>query len=511
MNSIGRRSNVQEQGTAYPGNAAVDWGYNARGEVTLHNHSANANDRVFEFDGIGNRTKGAVGTVLPVGADTVSNALNQYTNFTGSNLGYDFDGNLTTDGGANASGTPRTYQWDGQNQLRQVSLTTGGAVLASFRYDPSGRRISKTGSGVTTWYVYDGWNLIAEYQSGTLQRKHVWGPDLSGSAQGAGGIGGLLCTHIGSSRYYPLYDGSGNICQYLDAAGAIAAKYEYGPFGQLHSASGSASGSLRFRFSTKYADPETGDYYYGYRYYSAWMGRWLSRDPIGEHGGTNLYDFVWNNPSGWVDVLGRNPIPVQGGFGFHGWTFTDEQGKVWPEDGNFEDRAGGRENSNVGGGETGKDMLEHMKNLTKNNCCLQDYRIAGHGWGSGRGDGVPSYHPGDEEGFNLDKTKGRPSANGDVRDVNDLKNEISKGSIKFCRPCTISIFSCRISDAFIQGLAQATGCKVTAAGGACRRNPNGAGWESNADKPGDSNKFRQSNGGTVPVDAEHIFIPPLYK
>lgn len=103
VNSMGRRSNVQEQGTAYPGNAAVDWGYNARGEVTLHNHSANANDRVFAFDGIGNRTKGAAGTVLPVGADTVSNALNQYTAFTGSNLGYDFDGNLTTDGGANSS------------------------------------------------------------------------------------------------------------------------------------------------------------------------------------------------------------------------------------------------------------------------------------------------------------------------------------------------------------------------------------------------------------------------
>lgn len=62
---MGRRSNVQEQGTAYPGNAAVDWGYNALGEVTLHNHSANANDRVFAFDGIGNRTKGAVGTAIP--------------------------------------------------------------------------------------------------------------------------------------------------------------------------------------------------------------------------------------------------------------------------------------------------------------------------------------------------------------------------------------------------------------------------------------------------------------
>jgi RHS repeat-associated protein len=47
--------------------------------------------------------------------------------------------------------------------------------------------------------------------------------------------------------------------------------------------------------------------YYGYRYYDPVTGRWPSRDPIGERGGENLYGFVYNDPTGWIDILGLNP------------------------------------------------------------------------------------------------------------------------------------------------------------------------------------------------------------
>jgi RHS repeat-associated protein len=39
-----------------------------------------------------------------------------------------------------------------------------------------------------------------------------------------------------------------------------------------------------FRFSTKYQDEETDLLYYGYRYYNASTGRWITRDPLTEAG-----------------------------------------------------------------------------------------------------------------------------------------------------------------------------------------------------------------------------------
>jgi RHS repeat-associated protein len=59
-----------------------------------------------------------------------------------------------------------------------------------------------------------------------------------------------------------------------------------------------------FLFSTKYYDWETGLYYYGYRYYNPSTGRWLSRDPLGEQGGKNLYCLCFDCPIDGVDPLG---------------------------------------------------------------------------------------------------------------------------------------------------------------------------------------------------------------
>ena len=86
-------------------------------------------------------------------------------------------------------------------------------------------------------------------------------------------------------------------------SGRVVEQYEYGPFGEVLKKTGTVS-SVPFRFSTKYQDDETGVPYYGYRYYQPSTGRWLSRDPIQERGGPNLYDFVVNRPIGSIDRLG---------------------------------------------------------------------------------------------------------------------------------------------------------------------------------------------------------------
>ena len=64
------------------------------------------------------------------------------------------------------------------------------------------------------------------------------------------------------------YDAYGNIMGYWDAQGNVVAEYTYDAFGKLIASSGPMAEVFSFRYSTKYFDPETGFYYYGYRYYS---------------------------------------------------------------------------------------------------------------------------------------------------------------------------------------------------------------------------------------------------
>ena len=191
-----------------------------------------------------------------------------------------------------------------------------------FKYDYLGRRVQKkvlnnwTGtSGATVThlkYVYDGHNLIAELDASVNSKPvlstYVWGLDLSGTMQGAGGVGGLLMVKDGTKTYFPAYDGNGNLLALLDSAdGSLDAKYEYGAFGEPLRVGGTAiAADNPFRFSTKYTDVESGLVYYGFRYYSPSLGRFLNRDPLGEAGGSNLYAFVENDPvNGW-DYLGLN-------------------------------------------------------------------------------------------------------------------------------------------------------------------------------------------------------------
>ena len=84
----------------------------------------------------------------------------------------------------------------------------------------------------------------------------------------------------------------------------VVAQYEYIPFGTTITQTGDMAAVNPFRFSSEYHDDEIGLVYYNYRYYNPTLGRWLSRDPIGEDGGENLYGFVNNNPIIYWDLLG---------------------------------------------------------------------------------------------------------------------------------------------------------------------------------------------------------------
>jgi RHS repeat-associated protein len=242
-------------------------------------------------------------------------------------LTYDLDGNLSFDG-------IWTYQWDCENRLAAMSMTNVAGVANSnrlrleFAYDYQGRRGSKTvkswnggtfTNAVTTRFVYDlsaegagGWNLVASLdpQSSLLQ-AFLWGQDLSGTEDGAGGIGGLVGvfeTSNGqiSNCHFASYDGNGNVTALVKASDAsVSARYEYSPFGETLRATGPMAKANPFRFSTRFADDESGLVYYGCRDYSPPAGRWISRDPLQEAaGGNNLYAFVANSPIASTDPLG---------------------------------------------------------------------------------------------------------------------------------------------------------------------------------------------------------------
>ena len=202
----------------------------------------------------------------------------------------------------------RQYAYDAENRLTSVS--SNGVPLVTNAYDAQGRRVHKTTPNATTTFFYDGWNLVEERiacTDGTTSTvQYHWGKDLSGSLQGSGGIGGLLYMKRNGTIYVPHYDAHGNIVRYTDTAGAVMAEYAYGAFGDLLSATGPMADAFRIRFSSKYLDPETGLYYYGYRFYSPALMRWLNRDPIEERGGVNVYAFCGNGSTYRLDARGTS-------------------------------------------------------------------------------------------------------------------------------------------------------------------------------------------------------------
>jgi len=104
------------------------------------------------------------------------------------------------------------------------------------------------------------------------------------------------------------------VTEYLDGSGAVQSHYEYDPFGNDITPAGTAGSlhnSFPFRFSTKYLDPESGQYEYGMREYNQLIGRWNSRDPIEEDGGLNLYGICSND---LFDCFGEYGKDVHGYF-----------------------------------------------------------------------------------------------------------------------------------------------------------------------------------------------------
>jgi RHS repeat-associated protein len=180
-------------------------------------------------------------------------------------------------------------------------------------YDYRHRRFRKETQTAVHFYVWDGWNLAAETVSNKLTSAvyadlYTWGTDLSGTLQGAGGVGGLLAvTRVSASSvqtFFPCYDANGNVTEYVDASGTVRARYEYSPFGEIISRSGDLADTFTHRFSTKPYDAETSFVVFQQRTYISAFGCWASRDPLDERGGLNLHGILDNKTINLYDFLG---------------------------------------------------------------------------------------------------------------------------------------------------------------------------------------------------------------
>ena len=218
-----------------------------------------------------------------------------------------------------------TYCYDDENRLvRWIYVDLAGGILGcddppadeagrkrEFDYDGLGRmRIMREylpGSdshGNPIWvlsnerhYIYDGWRVIQERDSNNVPTvSYTRGTDLSGSLEGAGGIGGLLARSHGYSggnwitNSYYFADGNGNVTSLLNSSQAAVAAYRYDAFGNLTGASGTLVWDNAYRFSSKESFASWFDdwylhgelYYFGYRFYDPNLQRWLNRDPLGD-------------------------------------------------------------------------------------------------------------------------------------------------------------------------------------------------------------------------------------
>jgi len=192
-----------------------------------------------------------------------------------------------------------TLAYDCEGNLACVSNAVSGAV-SLYWYDQHGRRIAKQENGLLTLYIWDGMDIIATaHADGTIREYFTRGIGI------AGDVGSLIAeTRFSGGTATTTYLHSnwrGDVVMATDAAGNVVGEYAYTTFGEQLSSVGDFV--PRFTFSSKERDA-SGLVYFGFRYYSPVLCRWIFEDPIGEAGGINLYEAFASNPVNFIDPYG---------------------------------------------------------------------------------------------------------------------------------------------------------------------------------------------------------------
>ena len=298
--ALGKLTHWLDVGTTYEGS----YWYGRRGEIVQADVAGVRYG--YGFDSAANCIGFSIGSTTNYFR---ANQLNQCTELISPSVGasisheYDLDGNLVCIPGM------ASFTWDDENRL--LTATVGQNSVTN-RYDYQNRLVRQDLPGKTRLAVFDRWNLIYErFEDGANLAEEVeyfWGPDKSGTLDEACGVGGLVAVSRNGSFYFPYYGTNGEILGYVSEGGGVVASFAYGPFGEPSATGGHMSQMFSFRYMTKRWDPVLGLYDFGERWYSVALRRWISRDPLGEDGGLNLYAFCNNDPVNTFDPNGCIPL-----------------------------------------------------------------------------------------------------------------------------------------------------------------------------------------------------------
>lgn len=260
--------------TLYPENRLQQYLYDEAGNVPAAPVKGSAREIAFRLPG---QLRGRV--------------VERVTQSAGWTLRYDADANLIA---KERDGQRWSYTYDGANRLSRVQTPAGETV--AFTYDALGRRVSKSGGGSTTRFLWDGDLLLGETSGDGEHREYVFDPGSFAPAAVLGGAGDLLLEtdQIGTPRTA------------YSRAGAVAWEADISAWGTASATRTSgADGSCEvcLRFPGQYEDAETGLYYNRFRYYDPELRGYTQADPIGLAGGQQAHTYV-ADPTYYGDPYG---------------------------------------------------------------------------------------------------------------------------------------------------------------------------------------------------------------
>jgi RHS repeat-associated protein len=269
----------------------VDYNYDATNQLTGADHSSQA-DEAYQYDANGNRTNAGYQT----GTNNQLLADGQFT------YEYDHEGNRTKRTEA-ATGNVTEYLWDYHNRLTGVVFKDAAGVVQKsieYIYDVNNQRIGKKIDGmVTERYVLDRNQIALVFNGQGVQKsRYLYGTQVDQ----------VLAEESGTQVRWFLADHQGTVKDMTDNAGTVIDHITYDSFGRIVSQTNPIE--LRFAYTGREWDGETGQYYYRARYYDPADGRFISEDPIGFDGeDDNFNRYVGNNSVNLVDPEGNRGVP----------------------------------------------------------------------------------------------------------------------------------------------------------------------------------------------------------